>query len=319
MKKPLIAGGVVLLLLFIAFFVFNPLWQSQPNTSPKVVSVQPRAIASGESTLMTADSAASTALQAPLHSDPSLISGVVEPYLDVTLGLVVQGKIGAIAVPEGRRVGQGGVILSLDKQQEELEVARRKIIYENKAELKSAESTAATLTETYNSNKNLYTETRSVSREELDKLSIQYENAIAERDKLRNQKQREKVEYDMALQTLESRLLKAPFSGVVEKVFLKVGEVYQPGQPLVRLIDASRCIFVANLDDTKSYHLKQGMSVEVLVNAGGTEVVRKGVITKIPTVVDAASGVMQVKVMFDNRDGSIRPGVTGKLRLPSDK
>uniref|UniRef100_Q3AQQ8 Membrane-fusion protein-like protein n=1 Tax=Chlorobium chlorochromatii (strain CaD3) TaxID=340177 RepID=Q3AQQ8_CHLCH len=312
MKKNigLALGGAVLFIMILLFF-FNPFSASDKSTT--LVTVQRRdAVPPPNSTLHDSTSYAHATEEA------GFISGIVEPYNDATIGLVVQGKIASIWVPEGRRVGRGGIILTLEKSQEELEVARRKIIWQNQAELKSAEAVVTTLTETLRLNRKLYDETRSVSREELDKLSLQWENAVAERDRLRNQKLREKVEYEIAAKTLDSRLLKAPFSGTVEKVFLKVGEIYQPGQPLVRLIDADRCVLTANIDDTKNYKFKQGMTVELHVMEGSSEVIRKGTITKVPIAVDPASGVMQVKAFFDNRDGRIKPGTTAKMRVPQE-
>ncbi len=315
MKRKYVIGSVVVVLLLV-LFLLNPFQQSKKRMNEKAGSRHSAVLSS--SPLIKVEPRQGAALQPkiPVTDDPNFVSGVVEPYLDVTLGLVVQGRIDKIIFPEGRKVPKGAVILNLEKNQEELEVARRKIIWLNHAELKLAEVTVSTLTESLKLNRKLYDETRSVSKEELDKLSLQWENAVADRDRLLNQEQREKVEYDMAVKVVESRLLKAPVTGVVEKVFLKAGEVYQPGQPLVRLIDSGRCLLTANLDDTRSYHLEKGMEVDLLINVGATEVAKKGVITKVPSVVDPASGVMQVKVVFENSDGSIKPGVTAKMRLP---
>lgn len=260
------------------------------------------------------DSIQPTALRS--KDDPDYVPGIVEPFMDVTLGLFVPGRINRILFAEGRKVRKGQTILYLDKSQEELEAARRKMIWQNRSELILAQVTVRTLTESLKLNKELYDETRSVSKEELDKLSLQWEAAVAEQNRLIVQEKREKVEYEMALIALESRFLKAPFSGVVEKVVLKEGEIYQSSQPLVRLIDSDRCLITANLDDTRSYRLQQGMIVDLLINVGETEVKKRGVIIKVPQVVDPASGVMQVKVSFDNSDGSIKPGVTGRMRLP---
>jgi len=254
-----------------------------------------------------------------VKDDPNFVSGIVEPYVDVTLGLFVPGRIDKILFTEGQRVREGGVILYLEKRQEELEVMRRKMIWQNRAELRSAMATVLSLTETLEANRRLYTETHSVSKEELDRLNLQWETAVSERDRLLVQEKREKVEYDMALKTLESRILKATVGGVVERVFLKEGEIYQSAQPLVRLINSDRCLLTLNLDDTRSYYLQQGMVVDLLINAGESEIAMKGVITKVPLVVDPASGVMQVKVVFENLDGRIKPGVTGRMRLPVKK
>jgi RND family efflux transporter MFP subunit len=316
MKRNYVIGSVVVVVLLLALFFINPFQQSKKRGNEKAASGHRTVLPSSPLIKVEPGQAAPLPPNTPVTDDPNFVSGVVEPYLDVTLGLVVQGRIDKINFPEGRKVPRGGVILNLEKSQEELEVARRKIIWMNHAELKSAEVTVSTLTESLKLNRKLYDETRSVSKEELDKLSLQWENAVADRDRLLNQEQREKVEYDMAVKVVESRLLKAPVTGVVEKVFLKAGEVYQPGQPLVRLIDSDRCLLTANLDDTRSYTLKKGMVVDLLINVGATEVKKKGVITKVPSVVDPASGVMQVKVVFENSDGGIKPGVTARMRLP---
>ncbi|MFZ4801609.1 MAG: efflux RND transporter periplasmic adaptor subunit [Chlorobium sp.] len=310
MKRNVLLGIVVALLFFTLLFFF-----SQPSKKvPGKVDLPKRA----ESPLVMVDSSRTGDLQpkAPAAGESSLVTGVVEPYVDITLGMVVQGRIDKILFSEGRRVPKGAVILMLEKGQEELEVARRKIIWQNVAELNLANITVRTLTESLNSNRSLYSTSRGVSKEELDKLSLQWENAVAERDKLLNQEEREKVEYAMAENALESRILRAPAAGVVEKIYFKAGEICQPNQPVVRLIDSGRCLLTANLDDTRSYHLREGMVVSLLVNVGGTEVKKQGVITKVPLVVDPASGVMAVKVVFENRDGRIKPGVTGKMYLP---
>jgi RND family efflux transporter MFP subunit len=319
-KKYIIVGSIALLLL--AFFFLDPFQQLKKSGKAKP-EIQRRAVSMRAipPPLSTIGSTKGNVLQsqALVKDDPNFVSGIVEPYVDVTLGLFVPGRIDKILFKEGQRVPKGGVILYLEKNQEELEVMRRKLIWQNRAELRSAQATVSSLTGTLEANRRLYNETRSVSKEELDRLSLQWETAAAERDRLLVQEKREKVEYDMALKTLESRILKATVAGVVERVFLKEGEIYQTAQPLVRLINSDRCLLTLNLDDTRSYYLQQGMVVDLLINAGENEIAMKGVITKVPLVVDPASGVMQVKVVFDNRDGRIKPGVTGRMRLPQKK
>ena len=312
MKKNIVIGAVALLLLVVVLVFWNPFQSSTKSGGDN----HRQGLSS--SPVIKVDSTQRVALQPgiPVSQYPTFVSGVVEPYLDVTLGLVVQGRVNKIIYAEGRKVPNGAVILALETAQEELEVARRKLIWQNRAELKSAEVAVRTLTGSLESNRQLYSQTHSVSKEELDRLSLQWESAVAERDRLLNQELREEVEYDMAVTVVQSRLLKAPLSGVVEKVFLKVGEVYQPGQPLVRLINSERCLLVANLDDSHSYSFKKGMAVDLLINVGEQEVKKSGIITKVPYAVDPASGVMQVTVVFDNRDGVITPGVTGKMLLP---
>lgn len=320
-KKYIIVIGSTALLL-LAFIFIDPFQQIRKSNEKKPeIQRLADSLRAVPPPLSTIDSTKSNVLQsqAMVKDDPNFVSGIVEPFVDVTLGLFVPGRIDKILFTEGQRVREGGVILYLEKQQEELEVMRRKMIWQNRAELRSAMATVLSLTGTLEANRRLYTETRSVSKEELDRLNLQWETAVSERDRLLVQEKREKVEYDMAIKTLESRILKATVGGVVERIYLKEGEIYQNAQPLVRLINSDRCLLTLNLDDTRSYYLQQGMIVDLLINAGESEIAMKGVITKVPLVVDPASGVMQVKVVFENRDGRIKPGVTGRMRLPVKK
>ena len=244
------------------------------------------------------------------------VSGVVEPIVDVTLGLTVQGMIRKISCEEGQMVGKGATLLILEKRLEELEVARRKIIWESGAELESAEAQVQTLKEILAANKRLYDETRSVSKEELDSLTLQWKKAVAEEKLIHIRKEKEKVEYWMAVDALNKRELRSPVSGVVEEIFLKEGEICQPAQPLIRLVDARKCLLVTNLKATQGYNLRAGQEVDVNIHAGAGIVNKKGVISTISQVVDPASGLMWVKVLFDNEGGRITPGVTGDLYLP---
>jgi len=244
------------------------------------------------------------------------VFGVVEPIVDVTLGLTVQGMIQKISCEEGQMVEKGATLLTLENRLEELEVARRKINWESRAELESAEAQVQTLKEILAANKKLYDETRSVSKEDLERLILQWKKAVAEEKLIRIREEIEEVEYRIAVEALNKRVLRAPVYGAVEQVFLKEGEICQPGQPLIRLVDARKCLLVTNLKEAQGYLLLTGQKVDLDIHAGEGIVKKKGVIATVSQVVDPASGLMRVKVLFDNRDGRIRPGVNGNLYLP---
>lgn len=245
------------------------------------------------------------------------VSGVVEPLIDVTLGLTVEGSIQRISCKEGETVRKGATLLTLENRLEELEVARRKIIRDSRAELESARAQARTLEKILTANRKLYEETRSVSLEEIQRLTLQWKRAAAEEKLLGIREEREEVEYRMAVQALNRRVLRAPVSGVVEEVFREEGEICESADPLVRIVDAGTCHLAANLEEAFGSLLEPGQEVDLEIHAGGGIVKKDGVITQVSQVVDPASGLMRVKVRFDNRDGRVRPGVSGDLVLPS--
>jgi len=57
--------------------------------------------------------------------------------------------------------------------------------------------------------------------------------------------------------------IRAPFNGVVDDVFIKVGQVAAPGFPAIRLVNFSGLKVVANLAETYLAKVKAGNSVRV--------------------------------------------------------
>jgi RND family efflux transporter MFP subunit len=247
--------------------------------------------------------------------DPLSISGSTEPIGDVTLSSTVVGTIASIRVREGMPVAKGAVILELDSKLEELEVGRRKLIWESRAELAAAEARAATLKSLSESTRELYRTTGSVSREDLEKLELEYRIAVTEKERLDAAEEREGLEYEMAKEALQKRSIRSPFQGTVIKLLLDVGESCQENQPLVQVVDTSRGIFVGNAEEWIGRTLKKGQPVDLRIKTGNESVIRKGTISFVSPVVDPASGLLEVKAEFDNVDGLVRPGISGSLIL----
>ncbi len=243
------------------------------------------------------------------------ISGVTEAIKDVTLSLSVAGTVSSIFVKEGSTDKRGQIILELDKKLEELEVARRKLIWESKTELVAAMARVLTMKSKLESTQKLFETTRSVSREELEEKELEYKLAVAEEDQLGIEEERQRIEYEMARETLNKRRLASPISGIVIKLFLDEGESSEPEQPLVHVVDTSRCLLVSNMEEPLGRTLKKGQSVTLSIRAGSKSITKKGTIAFVSPVVDPASGLLEVKAAFNNQKGEVRPGVEGFLFL----
>ncbi len=219
----------------------------------------------------------------PLAAQPLEVAGITEPYMDVTLGLADPGIINVQLYKEGDYVPKGKVILELDKNLEAIEVERRKAVMDQDQMV-------------YQSTLELSQTTKSVSHEDLTKAEAQYRVSASE--------------YQTALQQLADRALKAPFSGVITEVLLKPGAAVAPYQPLVRLVDTTRCFFVGHMDGLAVSRLHLGEKVKIDVDGGYTVDAQ---ISFISPVVDAASGLARIKALFDNPSGTIRPGLAARL------
>lgn len=216
--------------------------------------------------------------------DPIVIEGITEPFLDVTLSVPVSGIIRAEPIKEGASVKKGQVIAELDRRLEEFEAQRRKAIMDQ-AKLE------------FESTRQLRETTKSVSAEELNKKKTDYEVAAAE--------------YGIAAEELARRQVVAQFEGTIAEISLKEGAACAPYQAIARLVDTSRFYFVGHVDGKFSAALRIGQTVSLAV-PGITNVIT-GKICFTSPVVDPASGLAKVKALFENPDGSIRPGLTARL------
>lgn len=214
--------------------------------------------------------------------------GITEPYYDGTLSVSIPGTIGRRLVNEGDVVKQGQVIVALDARLEELAVSRRKLVVDTlKTELEG--------------DRKLFETTKSVSKEALEKKELEYRVAV--------------VDWETAVEQLRKRHIYAPVDGIVTEFFLDVGEDCKEQEPVVRMVETRRCYFVSNVEARSGYNLKVGQTVRMEIEAGTSTIPIEGRITFISPVVDPASGLLRVKILFENPDGRIRPGVPGKLIL----
>lgn len=251
-------------------------------------------------------------LSAPAQGQtPLSVPGITEPIKDVTLSLTVGGTISNISFREGAHVKKGQTLIVLDNKLEELEVRRRKLLWESKAEVESAMARVATLKSQFESTRELFESTGSVSKDELERLELEFKLAVAEQERLEIAEERERVEYEIAVETLRKKTLKAPIDGVIIKLFLEEGETSEALQPLLRLVDPGKCLMVCNAEEWLGRTIKKGQKVDLKIRIGAEFLLREGRVIFVSPVADAASGLLEVKAEFENQDGLVRPGVSG--------
>lgn len=218
-----------------------------------------------------------------------MAAGITEPIADVTLSASVPGIVSAWKFKEGDFVKQGDVILELDKRLEELETERRKLAMDkNKKDWEALQTL-------------FQKNSISVRKEELEKAEADYKIAA--------------TEYEMATEQLRKRSVAAPTAGYLAEIARDVGEACQPYQPLIRIVDTRQGYFVSNVEARVAGRLKLDQTANLEIATGQTVLKVSGKVVFISPVVDPASGLQKVRVLFDNADGSIRPGVAGKLLL----
>lgn len=243
--------------------------------------------------------------------------GITEPFLDIVVGAPIPGTIARTLVKEGDSVTKGQRILELVKMREELEVKRRKLLWESTAELDAAKLSEQTLKQDFEATKKLFSSTSSVSKDELAQKELEYNQAMAERLRLEILETREEIDYEIALDALKMREIDAPLSGQVVERLLDEGEACGAQEPLLRIVDSSRCYFTSNIDARLGPRFRLDQEVTLEVQSGTGHVNITGKVSFISPVVDPSSGLLKIRLLFDNKDGKVRPGVEGRMIIPA--
>ena len=229
-------------------------------------------------------------LASPLRAasaDRQSAPGITEPLNDVMLSASVPGIVSAWKFKEGDFVEKDQVIIQLDQNLEELELNRRDLL------LQKRKSDWEALRALFDKS------SISVKKDDLEKAETDYRVAVVERD--------------VAAEELRRRRIAAPCAGFIVEITRHVGEASQPYQPLIRLVDTRRCYFVSNIEAKAAGRLKQNQKVQLEIQSVAGLARFEGEVAFLSPVVDPASGLQKVKVLFDNTDGRIRPGVAGRM------
>lgn len=251
----------------------------------------------------------------PLLAPAQDFPGLVQPRHDITLATGVGGVVASKRVRPGSRVAARQVLMVLDDRLQSVEADRRRVILQDTSELKATEERARISRTLYEDARRVYDKTGSISRDELMRLEAEATAAQGRLEQLRAQEEREKLEHHGAVQELQMRQLVAPVAGVVTKVDIEVGEWAKPGEPLIRLVDASALVFKANLPLAAAVRLKPAAVVPVLVEDGAQAVQVPARVSFVSPVADAASGLVEVRADIANPGGRLRPGSKAVLRL----
>lgn len=104
----------------------------------------------------------------------------------------------------------------------------------------------------------------------------------------------------------------APFSGVIMKKFIEVGDTVQPGQPLLVFADVTYLQIEVDVPSQLSSGLKRGMMLDAELDADGRIIPTR--VAQIYPMADAQRHT--VKVKFDLPQNFSAPGMYAKVRVP---
>ncbi|MEN9523369.1 MAG: hypothetical protein RL065_1746 [Bacteroidota bacterium] len=215
----------------------------------------------------------------------------IQSIKNIEIRALEKGYLQSIGVDEGKSVKNGQMLFKIMPN-----------AYE--AELLKAKATAREVEQEYLNTKTLY-DKNIVSKAELAIAQAKYDEA--------------KAEVSLAQLHLSFTEIKAPFSGVIDRIPLKLGSLIDEGALLTTLSDNSSVYAYFNVSESEYLGYKAQNNNDnkqiSLILANGEEHKSKGIIETIEGQFDNETGNISFRAKFPNPDLLLKHGETGKVRL----
>jgi RND family efflux transporter MFP subunit len=245
-------------------------------------------------------------------------TGLIVPRHDILVSTGVAAAVMQMQTEVGRRVKEGQLLVQLDDRLPALEAHRRRVIFEDESELRAARERVRILKPLADDSRRAFQAGGSVSREELSRLELDLSAALARLDQLAAQKVREKSELDIADQERLLRRVVAPVSGIVTRVDLELGEWAKIGEPMLQIVDADVCYLRVNITPMALRRLKLDQQIPISFEPSLRIPPVRGRISYLSPGIDAASGLVEIRVTFQNPGWRVPPGVKGSISVDED-
>lgn len=229
------------------------------------------------------------------------VYGVLEAAEEVEVGIDFNGVVGRVLFHEGRRVGQGEVLLELDSRKRGWYLERaRSMVQSAAAALEDARSTLK--------RRQRLAVKKLVSGEDLDRARVAVRKAAAAHDDALAASR-------LAERELEEVLVRSPVAGIVELREVEPGETVLPGRVLavIQAVDMVRVVVFVSEKDVND------LSVETparLVSPGVRGRVFEARVESVGVKANPATGNFPVKLIVRNEEGLLRPGMSARVQLP---
>lgn len=227
------------------------------------------------------------------------LAGVIQAADSVTVRARVAGRLLSLQVQEGDRVRLGQRLGELD-----LTDARARVL-ERQAALTAAQADEANAQSRHEANLAL------TQKGFLSPVALKGSDAALQA--ARASRQSAQAQLDTARLRLSEAELNAPISGVIAKRQAVVGEMLNPDQPILQVLNLSLLELSATVAAGDAGLLAVGQSVQVTIDeAAGVKV--QGRIHRVGPASDAAARAMPVVIRFQN-PGSLLPGQYGRALM----
>ena len=213
------------------------------------------------------------------------IQGVAQANKNIEISPEMGGTVTAILVKEGQKVVSGQLLIQLDDAS----------IKNSISELNTQLSLAKTTFE---------------RQERLWKQKIG-----SEMQYLQAKAQKESLENNLSSLRTQARKMRitAPFGGVVDEIFPKLGELTSPQMPAVRLLNLDNVYVEADVTETYLPLIKEG--TETVVHFASINKEIKSKIAQVGNYINPANRSFKIRINMDNKEQSIKPNLLADIKI----
>lgn len=218
------------------------------------------------------------------------VQGSVEAEKNVLLNCETPGLIKRILVEEGQRVTSGQTLMILDAE----------MISKNINEVEKSLELANFV---YEKQDNLHKQ--NVGSE------LQFQQAKNNKERLE--------ETLKTLKTQQSKsVVSAPFSGYIEEIFYKEGEMAMPQMPMIRLLDLSKIKIVANVMENYLPSVNITTKVDVVIAALNDTLIQNVALSRVGKFINPSARTFEIEAKLDNKNERILPNLVAAVKVKNE-
>jgi len=205
----------------------------------------------------------------------------------------MMGFVDQVKVKVGDKVKKGQLLMIINNADLQAKIAQVK------AAIAAADAGFENAEKDYKRFQSLM-KSNSISQKEMDDMSTRYEMM---KSQLEGAKQQQR-EVNAQLQYVN---LTAPFDGVITNRFIEVGDMANPGMPLLGIEQPGKMEVTAMVPESDIQSVKQGAETIIYINSIDTEL--KGVITEVSGSSKNTGGQYAIRAVINENNPKVRSGM----------
>jgi HlyD family secretion protein len=257
-------------------------------------------------------------------------TGRIEARTKVNVQSSVIGEIVDLPVKEGDLVKKGDLLVQIDRERYRTEVDRlESVVRTQRIAIEQAEVALANSQRQHKRSTSLFGNSGLVSQADLDRSELDLRQREIDLRSLQEQVAQAQASLARSRDDLSKTTIRSVIDGTVTKLNAEKGEITMTGTMnnagtvIMIVSDMGEVLATVDVDETRVTQLQVGQAARVVVDAVGEAKPYTGKVVEIAGSAIQRPGqqtqVFEVKIALDTVDAKLRPGMTAKARVETQR